>query len=164
MSFGRIIGKDEKDTASSSIGGSTSGSGTSPFNSNDKTKYEAVLGKGSKVVGNLTFSGPVEIGGFVEGEIVAQDRILITESAEINAKIIGAEVIIQGTVNGDIIASKKLTLKKPAKVFGNISSANLSIEEGVVFEGKCSMATADSSDKYGSQSKVVSTAKVAGSI
>lgn len=112
----------------------------------DRSKSDAFLGRGSKIVGNLNFNGPVEIAGEVEGEIVAQDRITISESAVINARIVGGEVVIHGTVNGDIQASKRLSLKKPAKVFGNISSNNLSIDEGVVFEGKCSMAVPNGSD------------------
>ena len=102
-------------------------------------KTTAFLGQGSKVVGTLNFSGPVELDGFVEGELNAQDKLVVGESAVVNARINGAEVLVKGTVNGDIAASKRLILQKPAKVVGNISSASLSIEEGVVFEGQCSM-------------------------
>jgi cytoskeletal protein CcmA (bactofilin family) len=102
-------------------------------------KVEAFLGKGSKVVGTLTFSGPVELDGYVEGEIISQDRLTIGESAVINARITGAEVLVKGTVNGDISASKKLSLRRPARIIGNISTTSLSIEEGVIFEGKSSM-------------------------
>ncbi len=104
-------------------------------------KVEVFLGKGSKVVGTLSFTGPVELDGFIEGEINAQDRLTIGEAAVINAKISGAEILIKGTVTGDVFASKRLALRKPARVTGNITSANLSIEEGVVFEGKCAMSS-----------------------
>ncbi|MCB0310957.1 MAG: polymer-forming cytoskeletal protein, partial [Bdellovibrionales bacterium] len=90
------------------------------------------------VVGTLTFTGPVELDGYVEGELNA-DKLTIGEAAVIKAKVRGAEITVKGSVTGDIIASKKLMLKKPAKVVGNITSSNLSIEEGVVFEGQCSM-------------------------
>ncbi len=104
-------------------------------------KVEAFLGKGSKVVGTLTFSGPVELDGYVEGEIISQDRLTIGESAVINARITGAEVLVKGTVNGDISASKRLSLRRPARIVGNISTTSLSIEEGVIFEGKSTMAS-----------------------
>lgn len=138
MSF-KKFGRDESPAVSPITPSNVSG-----VSHLDKSKAEAFLGKGSKVTGALTFSGPVEIAGYVEGEITAQDRIVVGESAEVKARIVGAEVIIQGTVHGDIQASKKLSLKRPAKVFGNISSNNISIEEGVIFEGKCSMAINDS--------------------
>ncbi len=107
---------------------------------------DAFLGKGSKVVGTLTFSGPVEIGGVVEGELNAQDKLTIAEGATVSAKVNGGEILVKGTVNGDITASKRLSLKRPARVTGNITTAVLSIEEGVVFEGKCTMAGSPSSD------------------
>ncbi|MBX7142946.1 MAG: polymer-forming cytoskeletal protein [Oligoflexia bacterium] len=119
-------------------GGSTSASG----------RADAFLGKGTKVVGTLNFSGSAEIDCQVEGEINARELLTVSDAAVVNGKVLGTEIIVRGTVNGDIIASKRLTLKKPARVIGNISSPNLVIEEGVLFEGKCSMATgaASSSD------------------
>jgi cytoskeletal protein CcmA (bactofilin family) len=107
-------------------------------------KVEAFLGKGTKVNGVLSFSGPVEIEGEVEGELRAPEKLTIGESATIKAKVTGGEIIVKGVVNGDLHASKKLSLKKPAKVYGNIFCSILSIEEGVIFEGKCDMKASDS--------------------
>src|SRR5262249_2726165 len=104
----------------------------------------AFLGKGSRVVGKLTFEGPVRIEGQVEGEITAQDALTIGESAVINAQIIGNSVVIQGRVTGDVTARKRLEIKAPAKLYGNSSAPSLVIQEGVVFEGQCSMGAADS--------------------
>ena len=116
---------------------------------NTTPKVDAFLGKGSKVVGTLSFSGPVELDGYIEGEVNSSDRLVIGEGAVINGKVKGSEVLVKGQVNGDVIASKKLSLRRPAKILGNISSTNLSIEEGVIFEGKCSMegVSSDSSSK-----------------
>lgn len=136
MSFGKF--RDDKEPErimNSSSSSQTPSTPTSPSGQ----QVEAFLGKGSKVVGTLTFSGPVELDGHIEGEISSKEKLTIGESAVINAKISGAEIIVKGTVNGDIVASKKLSLRRPARITGNISSSNLSIEEGVVFEGKCSM-------------------------
>ncbi len=129
MSFG----KSSKDETSTIPNGSTS-SVLAP-----STKPEAFLGKGCKVVGTLTFAGPVEIEGTIEGEIIAQDRLTIGETASIKGKVSGSEITVKGEVHGDIVASKKLSLKRPARINGNIASAMLSVEEGVSFEGKCSM-------------------------
>lgn len=116
----------------------TSSHGTTAGGSSNKA-IEAFLGKGSRVVGNVQFTGPAEIDGYIEGEVNAKAKLEIGESAVIKAKVHGCEVVVRGTVTGDITASEKLLLMKPAKVVGNITSANLSIEEGVVFEGSCIM-------------------------
>ena len=100
---------------------------------------EALLGAGSKVIGTLTFTGPVQLDGEIEGEVICRDKLVVGQSAMVKAKISGTEVLVMGTVHGDIVAAKSLSLRKPARVLGNISTEQLSIEEGVVFEGHCSM-------------------------
>ncbi|MFM1846847.1 MAG: hypothetical protein RL417_321 [Pseudomonadota bacterium] len=110
-------------------------------------RADAFLGQGSKVTGTLSFTGPVELDGHVEGEINAKETLTVGKSATINARISGTEILVHGTVNGDIIASRRLALRKPARVTGNISAPSLSVEEGVIFEGKCSMSGAASSAK-----------------
>ena len=103
----------------------------------------AFLGKGSRVVGKLTFEGPVRIEGHVEGEITAQDALTIGESAVVNAQIVGSTVVVQGRVTGDVTARKRLEIRAPGKLYGNITAPSLIIQEGVVFEGQCNMGAAD---------------------
>lgn len=122
------IGKSDSDSAANGLGPART------------KKLEAFLGEGSKVVGNLNFTGPVELDGYIEGELNSQETLVIGESAVVNAKIRGGEIVVKGTVNGDIVATKRLSLKKPARVVGNITSSTLSIEDGVIFEGSCSMS------------------------
>lgn len=119
-----------------------------------RSGLDAFLGKGSKVVGTLTFSGPVELDGEIEGEIIAENKLVIGESAVINAKISGTEIIVKGKVSGDITASARLRLLSTAKVTGNVSSKLIAIEEGVHFEGRCSMGNtvSPSSGKSGESS------------
>lgn len=102
-------------------------------------KGEAFLGTGSTVKGTISFEGPVQIDGIVEGEINASELLTIGKSAQIKATVRGSEIVVYGTIQGDIHAGKKLSLRKPARVLGNISGPAVSIEEGVEFEGSCSM-------------------------
>ena len=132
MSFGKAASQDKDKTTVKELRSATSAS----------SAVTAFLGQDAKVVGTMNFNGQVELDGYVEGEINSKDKLTIGENAVINAKINGTEVLVRGTVNGDISASKRLALKKPAKVVGNISCSNLSIEEGVIFEGQSSMAKA----------------------
>ena len=85
----------------------------------------------------------MRIEGHVEGEISAQDTLIIGESAEVNAQITGSSVVVHGRVTGDITARKRLEIRAPGKLFGNITTPSLVIHEGVVFEGQCTMSGAD---------------------
>jgi cytoskeletal protein CcmA (bactofilin family) len=109
----------------------------------DASGTSAFLGKGSRIVGKLAFEGTVRIEGQVEGEIAAQDTLIIGETAVVNAQIVGTAVVIHGRVTGDVTAHKRLEIRAPGKVYGNISTASLVIHEGVVFEGQCIMGATD---------------------
>ncbi len=113
----------------------------------------AHLGQGAIIEGKLTFKGSVHIDGRVEGEIRADDTVVLGESAVVVAKITAAKVIAQGRIEGDIEASQRIELRAPASVTGNIRTPSLVIHEGVTFEGRSDMggkaaaATTDGADK-----------------
>jgi cytoskeletal protein CcmA (bactofilin family) len=100
------------------------------------------LHKGSRVIGQLSFQGPVKIDGVVEGDIQCEGTVTIGESAEVRAKISGQIVVIRGKVEGNVTAKEKVELLAPARLIGNVSAPRLSIAEGVVFDGDCSMGVA----------------------
>jgi cytoskeletal protein CcmA (bactofilin family) len=102
-------------------------------------EVNAYLGKGSRVTGKLSFEGTVRVDGQVEGEVAAQDTLIVGESAIVNAQISGSTVIIKGKVTGDITARERLEIRTPGKLFGNVTTPSLIIQEGVIFEGHCSM-------------------------
>src|SRR5262245_17357917 len=104
-------------------------------------EIHAYLGKGSRVSGKLNFEGTVRVDGQVEGEISAQDTLIVGERAVVTAHINGNTVIIRGKVTGDINARKRVEIRAPGRLFGNIVTPSLVIHDGVIFEGHCSMAS-----------------------
>ena len=109
----------------------------------------AFLGKGSKITGKIALDGPGRIEGQVEGEITAQDTLTVGEGAILNATVNGTSIVVHGRITGDINARARLELKAGSKVFGNVKAPSLIIQEGVIFEGHCSMggAEANKSDR-----------------
>ena len=107
--------------------------------SEGKDNLNAFLGEGTSFKGNLTFEGTVRIDGKLEGEIFTKDTLVIGETAVVNATIHAGITIVSGTVTGNITAEKKIDVHSSARLFGNISTPSLSIEEGVIFEGGCTM-------------------------
>jgi cytoskeletal protein CcmA (bactofilin family) len=97
------------------------------------------LGKGSKFSGKLFFEGPVRIEGQVDGEISANDAVIIGETAVVTAQLKGASVVIAGKISGDIIAAKRVEIRPTAKVFGNLTTPILVVHDGALFEGHCTM-------------------------
>ena len=58
-----------------------------------------------------------------------------------SASIHAGVVVISGTVHGNITAERKIDIHATGRLYGNISTPSLVIEEGVVFEGTCTMGS-----------------------
>lgn len=113
----------------------------------DSGRETALLGRGTSIAGKLSFEGKARIDGQVEGEIVCTGTLHIGEEALVNAQINATNIVIHGKVTGDITATKKLEIRAPGKLFGNVVTPSLVIEEGVVFEGHCSMGAREDRGK-----------------
>ena len=99
----------------------------------------AYLDRGSKITGKISFEGPARIDGEIDGEINAKDSLTIGESAVVTAQIRAASVSVAGKVSGDIVATQRIEIRPSAKLSGNITAPVLSVQEGALFEGHCSI-------------------------
>jgi cytoskeletal protein CcmA (bactofilin family) len=95
----------------------------------------AILDRGSKFEGKLTFEGAAQISGDFTGEIYTKDTLIIGEGATVVAEIEAETVIISGKVEGNVFAKKNIIMHPPAVFKGTVTSPSLRIDVGVVFEG-----------------------------
>ena len=98
-----------------------------------------LLEKGCEFEGKLTFEGTVRINGKFVGEIFSDGTLVIGEGAIVEGKVDCGNVLIHGEVNGTLRAHDRIEMHTPAVVEGDITAQTLVIDEGVVFEGSCSM-------------------------
>ncbi len=110
-------------------------------------EIKAFLGEGTDFKGILTFEGTVRVDGKLEGEVYTKDTLIVGESAVVNAEINVNTIVISGVVRGNINATGKIEVHRPGKLFGNVNTPSLFIEEGVIFEGNCTMAFDTGEDK-----------------
>ena len=100
--------------------------------------FGILLDKDSKTREKIIHSGKVHILARFEGEIIAQ-AVLIEKTASVAATIAAEVVMCKGKVFGEIRATYKLKIAKDAKVKGYVHTPNFIIEQGAVFDGRCSM-------------------------
>jgi len=105
----------------------------------DEHNVSTIIGPGTKIKGDVISKGTVRIEGEVEGRVQCEDTVVIPESGHVKADIDGGQVIISGTVEGNTTAHERLEITNQAKVIGNITAPRISIAEGVIFEGQCTM-------------------------
>jgi len=97
----------------------------------------AFLGYGTKMSGRLHFEGSVHIDGDLDGEIDGKE-ITIGESAVVTAQIRADSIVVCGKVEGEINVTHRIEIRATAKITGNITAPKLIIQEGAIFEGRCS--------------------------
>lgn len=103
-------------------------------------ELQALLGSGTEFEGKLTFEGRVRIDGKVRGQIFGKDVLILGPSAEVHADIeVGTLIVRGGAVWGAVKAERMVELYTPARVFGDIVTAQLYLDKGVTFEGRCTM-------------------------
>ena len=98
-----------------------------------------LLEKGCEFEGKLTFEGTVRINGKFSGEIFSDGTLVVGEGASIDGKVDVGNIIVHGEVKGTIKAHDRIEMHTPATVEGDITAQTLVIDEGVIFEGSCSM-------------------------
>lgn len=106
-----------------------------------KHEEEKIMDVDASMHGTLCFKDPVNlrINGKFEGELEAKGNLTISDTASVNARIIGDTITISGHVKGEILAREKIVILSPALVEGTIKTPRLSIGEGAKFEGRCHM-------------------------
>ena len=104
-----------------------------------RDEINAFLGKNTEFEGRLSFEGAVRIDGHFKGEIDSEGTLIVGETALVESEVKVSHIIISGEVRGNILASKKIEIHSPGKVFGNICAPAVVMDEGVVFEGTCTM-------------------------
>jgi len=102
---------------------------------------EKILDVDASMQGTLSFKDPVNlrINGKFEGTLDTKGSLNIGEAANVEAHIIGENIIIAGKVKGDIVAKSRLVLLPTASVYGEIKTPKLNIVEGAIFQGRCQM-------------------------
>lgn len=98
-----------------------------------------VVGANVKLIGTLQDANDIIIHGRIEGEVISNQAISITETAYVKGPISAELLTIAGKVRGSITATGKMEILPTGKVFGSITSKDLSIKSGAIFVGKCTM-------------------------
>jgi len=114
---------------------------------------ETVIGPSVKVKGDFHGQGNVIIEGIFEGHFKTNGDLQIGEKAKVVATVEAKSAKISGEVRGNVKVKGYLELSQTAKIFGDIEAANISIAQGAILNGKCSMSVGSEAEKKEEPSK-----------
>lgn len=108
---------------------------------NSGETLNTIVGRGTLFEGVMKVDNSVRIDGTFKGELSCSGTLTIGQSGEAYAQLEGRDIYINGLVHGNV-RGDKIRLDSQARVVGDISSNALSISEGAIFQGNCSMEVA----------------------
>ena len=113
--------------------------GKDPENHDTDNRQTSILAQGCKFDGKVEANGTFRIEGEFKGTIGTPENLIIGKSGMVNAAVKVKNAIIGGQLFGNIVAENKIELQSGSHVEGDIKTKRLVIDEGVFFEGNCSM-------------------------
>jgi cytoskeletal protein CcmA (bactofilin family) len=118
------------------------------FNRDSKrARIETLIGKESRLHGDLEFVGGLHLDGRITGNVTAapgtSSSLSVSESASIEGAVEVPNIMLNGTVRGDIFARERLVLGANARVEGNVSYGVIEMTLGAEIMGTLTQVTAE---------------------
>jgi len=105
-----------------------------------QSRIDSLIGVGTKVEGDITFSGGLRVDGEIKGNVSATNEqhstLMVSEHAQIEGNLSVSHLVINGTVVGSLFASEFLELQPHARVTGDVQYNIIEIHLGAVVEGQ----------------------------
>ncbi len=98
-----------------------------------------VIGRETKLVGELSGNRGVRIEGTVSGKIHLKAAVEVAEGAVVEAEIHATAVRISGSVTGNVTATEVVELLASAQVKGDVATPALRVVEGAKLDGRVQM-------------------------
>lgn len=108
--------------------------------SKPNNRIDSLIGTGTIIEGNVTFTGGLRIDGEVRGNVCASGdqpgTLVVSEHARIEGEVSVSHLVVNGTMTGPVRSSEFLELQPRARVTGDIEYNTIEIHLGAVVQGR----------------------------
>lgn len=111
---------------------------TKKTSKSDAGHITTLIGAGCEFEGNMTTTTSTRIDGKLNGKIAGNNTIIVGEDGIVVGEIKAADTVVYGRVEG-VIESHSLEIKRSGNVLGDVFIESLIVEDGGVFNGRCTM-------------------------
>lgn len=104
-------------------------------------RFVTVIGEGTRIRGDVIFSGGLYLEGRVEGNLKSREgdglaTLVVSEQGVIDGDVEVANLILDGVVNGDVMAGERVELAENARVTGKVQYRLLEMAMGAEVNGE----------------------------
>lgn len=109
-------------------------------NSKPQGRIDSLIGVGTALDGDVTFTGGLRVDGEVRGNVRGAEgqpaTLVISEHARIEGEISVSHLVINGTVIGSVYSSDFLELQPHARVTGDVEYSTIEMHLGAIVQGR----------------------------
>lgn len=114
--------------------------GKAPPSNKPQNRIDTLIGAGTKIKGDITFSGGLRIDGEIHGNVTCEDgqqsTLVISEHARVEGEVRVTHAVINGTVTGPVHSAEFLELQPKARVTGDVEYNTIEMHLGSVVQGR----------------------------
>lgn len=105
-----------------------------------QNRIDSLIGAGTTIVGDITFSGGLRVDGEITGNVSSRGglpaTLVVSENARIEGSVSVSHVVVNGTIVGPVHAPDFLELQAKARVTGDVEYTNVEIHLGAIVQGR----------------------------
>lgn len=109
------------------------------------------ISAGTYFKGEIVSPNDLRIDGKFDGSIISEGKVVIGESAEVNASIVCVNADVWGRTKGSFTVKDIMSIKSECSVEGELKVRRLTVELGASFNGTCRMITEQEYEKTASE-------------
>ncbi len=108
--------------------------------SKPQNRIDSLVGAGTRIVGDVSFTGGLRVDGEIKGSVIADpskpSTLVLSEQARVDGEVKVTHLVVNGTVVGPVHVAEYLELQSKARVTGDVHYRTLEIQLGAIVEGK----------------------------
>jgi cytoskeletal protein CcmA (bactofilin family) len=105
-----------------------------------QNRIDTLIGAGTRIEGNVQFSGGLRVDGEIVGNVVAvpgqPSTLVLSEHGQVKGEVDVTHLVVNGQVTGPVRASEYLELLGKAKIIGDVQYGMMEIHLGATISGK----------------------------
>ncbi|MFN4185039.1 MAG: polymer-forming cytoskeletal protein [Hyphomonas sp.] len=94
-----------------------------------------VIAAGCRVIGNMTISGSLRLGGDVLGDVHCAGALTVDAGANIQGRVSASDITVLGKIVGEIVATRRIEVGRGAHIEGSIFAPSMRVEGNACVDG-----------------------------
>lgn len=105
----------------------------------DEDEIGTIISTDVEFEGDMSFEHPVLVRGRVSGSIASSDDVFVSEEATVSGAVKARRISVKGRVEAEVEAEQRLELFRTARLVGDVRTADLIVQSGARYSGRCTM-------------------------